>query len=448
VAIRTSVTPVDTASVTLRSRFARLLPADNGPQGIRALDGLRAVAALSVLVFHGFLIRGILLANPKTIVLGQDLTFLWYFLETGVILFFVLSGFLLFLPYAQAILDGRPLPSARRFYQRRALRILPAYWLCLAILVLTQLHSFVSKAGVKNVLVHIVLVHNLYPIFNQAIEGPFWTLAVEAQYYLLLPLIAWGIARIVGQTRSPRRVMLCILAMAGAALALREGVAVVYGYRARLHGWPASLMDGALVAVNGTQGRYLEVFAVGMLCSLLYVIVRRNGTRIRQQSIQLAGWLLFAGALAASFVLAQRVNVRHEQMLSLYYQFMQPADPEEIGGPFLIGTAYGMLVLGILFGGQALRTVFEVAPLRFIGLISYSLYLWHLPILLGSIAYFPALAPYALRVSVGLTGAALAAVAVAYASYMLIERPFLHRRQSMRQTHAIAAPGEERLVRD
>jgi peptidoglycan/LPS O-acetylase OafA/YrhL len=427
-----------------RSRLRRFLPADTGPQGIRALDGLRAVAALSVLIFHVFLIRGILLGNARTVVLGLDLTFVWYYLESGVILFFVLSGFLLFLPYANAILDARPLPDVRRFYQRRALRILPAYWVCLAILVLVQLPSYLSRAGVKDVLVHLTLIHNLFPIFNQAIEGPFWTLAVEAQFYLLLPLIAWGIARVTGKTRSRRRVVLSLLGLMAIALLLREGVAVANGFRAHLHGWSASLLDATLVTVNGTLGRYLEVFAVGMLCSVLYVTVRRDDSR--RKGVQIAGWLLFIGALAVSFALGQRVNLRHEQVLSIFYQFMRPTDVEEIGGPFLIGIGYGMLVLGVLFGGRALRACFEAPPLRFIGLISYSLYLWHLPILLGAIAYFPALSPLALKVDVGLAGAAVVAVVIAYVSYMVVEQPFLRRRHAASLKGTVATSSAGRLL--
>ncbi len=73
---------------------------------------------------------------PKHL-LNWDISVPWNYAQTGVHLFFVLSGFLLFLPYARAMLQDRPLPTARRFYQRRALRILPAYWVCMIALVLS-----------------------------------------------------------------------------------------------------------------------------------------------------------------------------------------------------------------------------------------------------------------------------------------------------------------------
>src|SRR5690242_20063157 len=103
---------------------------DNGPQEIRALDGLRALAAFSIVGFHA-----LLFLQFEYTPLSRAVNHGWYYLSTGVHLFFVLSGFLLFLPYVRALLDGERLPSARRFYQRRALRILPAYWVCLTIMV-------------------------------------------------------------------------------------------------------------------------------------------------------------------------------------------------------------------------------------------------------------------------------------------------------------------------
>ena len=105
------------ASPAGRGRILTLLkPMENGPQEIRSLDGLRALAALSIVLFHVMLFLQ-LEYQPWS----QAINHGWYYLSTGVHLFFVLSGFLLFLPYVRALLDGERLPSARRFYRRRAL---------------------------------------------------------------------------------------------------------------------------------------------------------------------------------------------------------------------------------------------------------------------------------------------------------------------------------------
>src|SRR5215813_4098290 len=88
-----------------KSRWKQiLLPLENGPQEIRSLDGLRAVAALMVVVFH-FLLWIKAYNTP----VSQAINSSWYFLANGVWLFFVLSGFLLFLPYARAMLTAHPL---------------------------------------------------------------------------------------------------------------------------------------------------------------------------------------------------------------------------------------------------------------------------------------------------------------------------------------------------
>ncbi len=89
----------------LAARLRILLPLDNGAQDIRALDGLRAVAALFIVAYHAIRVEA------ETYASAQAIPPALYFLQTGVHLFFVLSGFLLFLPYARAMLQGRPLPS-------------------------------------------------------------------------------------------------------------------------------------------------------------------------------------------------------------------------------------------------------------------------------------------------------------------------------------------------
>jgi peptidoglycan/LPS O-acetylase OafA/YrhL len=81
------------------------------------------------------------------------------------------------------------------------------------------------------------------------------------------------------------------------------------------------------------------------------------------------------------------------------------------------------LLLAILFGHRSIRAVFEFYPLRFIGLISYSLYLWHVAFLHP---LFPALSSLPL-----LTVRLPLAFVVAYLSYQLVERPFLSRRKAI-----------------
>jgi peptidoglycan/LPS O-acetylase OafA/YrhL len=92
--------------------------------------------------------------------------------------------------------------------------------------------------------------------------------------------------------------------------------------------------------------------------------------------------------------------------------------------PLVVGVGYATLLLAILWGNRAIRWFFESPPLRFIGLISFSLYLWHDPSILGMIPFVAAL-PLVVRV--------LAAFIIAYLSYQLIERPFLNRRRRTEQ---------------
>ena len=88
------------------------------------MDSLRAIAALSVLVTHTGFLSG---ANTTTWY-GQYLARL----DIGVTIFFLLSGFLLYRPFALAHLRDEPAPSVKRFYTRRLLRIIPAYWVALS----------------------------------------------------------------------------------------------------------------------------------------------------------------------------------------------------------------------------------------------------------------------------------------------------------------------------
>lgn len=393
---------------------AALLPLENGPKEIRALDGLRAIAALSIVAFHTLLAMRFY-RTPQ----GRAFNESWYYLASGVDLFFVLSGFLLFLPYARALLQGRPLPSAKRFYKRRALRILPAYWVCLAILLLLTPQTRTTGGMIADIVTHVLMIHDAFPSFNQDFNGPFWTLAVEAQFYLLLPLLGLGIAWLAGRRGSLRRLVLAVLALIALALALRWVDAQIM---AALPRDPTANRLGSYFvrATLGTQGKHLEVFATGMLCAALYVgtvELPRTRALVSGRGLRRIGKVLLVVALALITLVAP-----HWAIAAVKYTPGTRWDTPTLLFPLVTGIAFGALLLAILWGGSGIGWVFATPPLRFIGLISYSLYLWHLPVLHAQIPLFTGM-PLALRV--------VFAFIVAYLSYQLVERPFLRRRASL-----------------
>lgn len=399
---------------------ARLWPLESGRGAIPALDGLRALAALSVLVYHASSVAG-----AKTIIGGHDLTWLYFYTESGVDLFFTLSGFLLFLPYARAFMDGKSGPRALVFYRRRALRILPAYYACLFVVALAETLSG-SGPSAGNIGAHLVLLHDIWPAFNRTISGPFWTLAVEWQFYLILPWVAWLIGRF--SAGSARRLALGPLALIAVAVGIREAAAQIEAHWTALPAAWSPAVDWALRVAIGSQGKYLEVFGVGMLCAVAYLVaVERGGLALSRA--RWVGLALLALALAVYLAFAPLVYTRRNEILAQWYRALHPADATMMLGPLALGICYGALLLGALLGPGLARAALSWAPLRFVGLISYSLYLWHESVINVVYPRLPHTAiPSPLNGVVALAVGFGVAIPLAYLSYQLIERPFLKMR--------------------
>jgi peptidoglycan/LPS O-acetylase OafA/YrhL len=162
------------------------------------LHGLRGIAASAVLLFHWHqffpaatpIIRPERFANTlldPTVYLG----FGWM----GVPLFFILSGYLLGGQVIQAELSGTFL---KRFWFRRFLRIYPAVWAELGLLLLlgTAITGLISTEGIETLWLQILLWINLPPYMAQPINGVWWTLPVELGFYILLPIIGWLVRHI------------------------------------------------------------------------------------------------------------------------------------------------------------------------------------------------------------------------------------------------------------
>ena len=158
-----------------------------------ALEGVRGLAALAVFGFHAWLYtRAHVIADAR----GQGVDDqLLSQLRVGLVLFFVLSGFLLYGPWVRAGLDRARRPALGRYARRRLARILPAYYLAIGVAILV-LWPLEGSPGVRlppagKLPLFLILGQNQDPQTVLTLVPPTWTLAIEASFYLVLPVFGW-----------------------------------------------------------------------------------------------------------------------------------------------------------------------------------------------------------------------------------------------------------------
>jgi peptidoglycan/LPS O-acetylase OafA/YrhL len=411
----------------------RMMPTSGATRDIAALDGLRALAILLVLWCHI-----VAHAEQYGAQMGyRTLAEIGLFGYSGVFLFFCLSGFLLFLPYARAILAGRKLPSTRKFYMRRALRILPLYFAAVIILTIIDWRTVFSGAQWHTLIYSAFLLHDMnFQAFLgfTPLAGVFWTLAIEWQFYLVLPFIALAIANVAGRPTG-RAFLLRIAAMVGllifVGLGIRFGAAALYHFGGQSPILLPLPQRGVAALLYGTKGKYIEIFALGIGSSLLYVagVERKGLSRHTQMWIGCIALAIFSIGLPLCFFWQLHDNRGFFWSTGLAW---------DVAGEWSLGIVFVALLIATLIGPELLSRVFALSPLRFIGHISYSMYVWHFAIITLA-------APYVVRENQALGYPALAlfsvmtVFAVSIVSYYLIERPFISYRR------AAHSPADEAL---
>jgi peptidoglycan/LPS O-acetylase OafA/YrhL len=401
------------AGETLAAPSPAVAPPPGNPR-FPLYDSLRGLAVLAVVVYHVFIFSGAL--NRRGIgdvvaVLGAQ----------GPILFFAISGFLLYRPWVAADAAGAPAPGAARYARRRALRILPAYWFALAVLAIYPgITGVVSDDWWR------------YAFFLQLYDSQTlgrgipvaWTLCVEVSFYLLLPLWALALRRAGG----PRAQLAALALLAGAGALIQIAAA------------RQELSHTVSQSVLGQS----TWFAVGMALAVASVAVpaperRWPAARALIDRPTLC-WAAAAVALAALVLLRRRPGGLLGIVVAL--QTQQPY-AKIVADIVLTAAMLTLVLVPATFmgsGGGLPRRVLAAAPLAALGLISYGVYLWHLTIAelialpsmpqhfgasgLDLVARLPAGRTLAL---LGLTLAASCAVAAA--SYRYVELPFLRRKE-------------------
>jgi peptidoglycan/LPS O-acetylase OafA/YrhL len=382
----------------LRARASDLLRIDTVvPHRFQALDGYRAIAVLAVVTTHVAYFSGIVVSTAWGHAFSR--------MDIGVTIFFLLSGFLLFRPWSQAAMTGGSGPSTRTYFRRRLWRILPAY-LVLVVVVLAVMPGI--EVHPKHWLAHLSLTQVYWPdlLINGLTQT--WSLATELSFYLVLPLMAWWVARRHrGDVAASTRRQLW-------ALGVWAGIAMAWLLIRTLT--PAQEFP----VLNMWLPNFMDWFAVGMFFAVVH-------NRLRQPDPP--RWMLRLNALAddvaVCLVVAVALFLLATTPVAGPYTFGEGSASQALVRHYLYLGASAALVMPGFLGteGWGQWRAFLAGPLMsYLGTISYAIFLWHLFVLetgsrLLGIASFTGWFWILWPMTV------VGTIAVAHFSYVLIERP-------------------------
>ena len=357
---------------------------------VPGFDGLRGIACLAVFAVH-FQQHVRLSAAfgpfelPRLLENGN----------TGVALFFALSGFLLGLPLWECIHSHRDFPPLRAYWAKRLARVVPAYFICLTALIVLNRH-WENPDPWRDIVLHYTFLFNYRQASIFSINPPFWTLAVEVQFYLLLPLFFLLVRKM-----QPTAGGICLLAFAMTSYLVHWLV---------MDSWPVAGdgMTRESPVLHYSVLAHLPHFLLGSAAGVLYLSLRK---RVYAPSLQVVSDLIFW--LCGGLVLMTLATPLDDVLELPYGRYNWPFVP-------------AMLTAMIVFAPFSLlaRALLESFALRMLGMISYGVYIYHLPLQNATGRYMKALAlnPVEHWMLFGMVSLILTAF-VAALSYSLVELP-------------------------
>jgi peptidoglycan/LPS O-acetylase OafA/YrhL len=319
-------------------------PARDDGRRIAVLDGLRGLAILLVVLTHSFLTGYRPAATLGPVSIGIEPTVLAGSL--GVELFFFLSGFVLFAPYARATLERRPPPTLAHFLDRRFIKIVPSYYLAVLVTAfLFYVPPEIEQGRWSQIARHLAFVHPFWYDSMYGIVGAFWSLGVEVQFYVIFPALAALLRRWPVPTYA-------------ALLAAGEG------FRLWLQ---ATKRNGDFFWVCQLPAQ-IDLFALGMLCAYAYVAFgpRLHGRRVAA----LATAAAVAATVAGVWLLNDFSHVTKVGSVADHQAWQSDHR-------LVVSWTIAAIALGSLFAQRWWRVVVANPLLLWLSTISYNLYLWH-----------------------------------------------------------------------
>lgn len=317
------------------------------------LTGLRGLAALWVLVYHTWVV-----ATPRIISIGSiDLTPFFSCGWAGVQIFFVLSGFLLGLPYALAHAGKGRRPEAIPFLTRRLARVFPAYYLQLGLLIL--IYFCIGKAelipGPDSLWRHMLMLFTPPPVGTQPLVGVWWTLPVELSFYLVLPALSALLAP--GKIR-----YLCLLLIM---------IMPAWRHFAVITMANAQMNEKVTMAVQLPGA--IDSFGMGLLAAWMHVeIVTKQRFAAVRRFVTARGIPILASAIVLIALLYwQHYNYKKYWTDSFIFYGWTP----------LLNLSVATIILRASLGDKKHGHILAARPVVYLGTISYGVYLWHFPVI-------------------------------------------------------------------
>lgn len=368
------------------------------------LESLRGIAVLLVFAFH--------VDRYVVFWAAQDgapspLTSFVRAGHTGVDLFFLLSGFLLGLPFVVDGLGGRRV-SVRRYAARRALRILPLYWT--AVLVATALTAK-TLADLAGTIPHLLFTTGLVGTAStmHPYSDVWWSLVVEVHFYFVLPFLP-----LLLRTRPGRVVGVGVLATyATLYLAMIQG-------RLRMPTVPGQFTFMFSLFARG------PLFLWGIAAAALYHL---RGDQLRA-TLARSRWWRGGGAdvVFATVVVALAFFLQWVVAIGAPRQMGHPDQPWHI----VNGALWAAVLLLLLLAPLRAKRLFCNGVLARLGVLSYSIYIIHAPFMQYGLGWgrtlFPGLIGWNGRSAAFVAALALACYGLSMLTYRWIERPFLVRK--------------------
>lgn len=364
-----AVDPVATTPATPQ------VDAPKRPARILGLDGPRGFACLCVLAVH---VGGHY--SPQTVA-----TYKLGLLGQGLIFFFALSGFLIFLPMVRKLFAGKPMPNNVSYALHRLLRVFPAYLFIFLFANFVMRAVFVENAAVAErhftdnglgvltdpltLLANLTLVHSYIPSMLQTGINPSWSLSLEFAFYIALPLLT-GIAFFLRKRTS---IPAPILAMIPVVVMFVVGITGKLYTASRVG--PSGITDPKLLDWGPNEIAVLsrsfwslaDNFTYGMLAAVVFVAIDNS---------------MLKGAIATRMRWWTGIAMIPTAVISL-----KLIDDNSRWQSSTVAFGSALLILFIivpLARGEksALAERADWAPLSYVGMISLSVYLWHFPVLI------------------------------------------------------------------